>query len=107
MQPLDKRTYWQQHVDACRSSGLTQAEYARRAGVTVKRLGYWIRRDQHSQLSEAPGQVTHATVSALVPVVVNPASLSGELLLQGFVWTLSLPSSVPAAWLVSLLKGLS
>ncbi len=107
MKQLAKRTYWQQHVDAYRSSGLTQAEYAQRAGLAINRLGYWIRRDQDSQRPAAPGQAALAAVPELLPVVVNPAPSSEGLLLQGSGWTLSLPASVPASWLVTLLRGLS
>ena len=35
------REWWSRHVAGWRSSGLTQAEYARRHGITVGSLGRW------------------------------------------------------------------
>jgi hypothetical protein len=35
---------WLQHVDAWRSSGLTQAQYCRQHGLAAKSFSFWLRR---------------------------------------------------------------
>ena len=36
-----KEQYWRMHVEAWRSSGLSQAEYSRRSEVSQQGLSYW------------------------------------------------------------------
>lgn len=44
MTNIDKRGYWQQHIDAWQRSGLTQKAYCERESVSLARFGYWRRR---------------------------------------------------------------
>ncbi len=60
--------FWQQHIEAWRSSGLTQAEYARQHQLVVKRFSYHKRR----YFSESGAKPTaSSSTAALVPVTVT------------------------------------
>lgn len=37
----EKTAFWRWHVDALRESRLSQADYSRRKGISIKCLGYW------------------------------------------------------------------
>lgn len=39
-----KQEYWQQHITAWRSSGLSQRQYCAREGLAVQTFGYWQRK---------------------------------------------------------------
>ena len=38
---VEKTTFWQQHVDAWRTSNLTQRKYAKQHGLVAARFVYW------------------------------------------------------------------
>jgi hypothetical protein len=61
-----KADYWREQVDLWRSSGLSQAEYCRRAGISASSLCYWKRR-----LGVEPPA---SWVPAIVPVPLSCAS---------------------------------
>lgn len=46
----NKEQYWRGHIDAWRSSGLSQVEYCRRAQVSAQALSYW-----KQKFAEKPG----------------------------------------------------
>lgn len=59
--------YWRAHVDAWRESGLSQAEYSRRHGVSVKALWYWKRRFEKEQNPSAAAPVIIAVQPSQLP----------------------------------------
>ena len=68
-----KTAFWRKHVDTWRESGLSQAEYSRQAGVSVKGLGYWKRRfERERKAQEMPP--TPAIVAVQLPQLQEPAS---------------------------------
>jgi len=36
----ERRRFWEHHLEQCRASGLSQAEYCRRHGLSIKSFGY-------------------------------------------------------------------
>ena len=38
----NKQTYWQTRLDAWRQSGLSQASYCKRHGLSLSSFGYWL-----------------------------------------------------------------
>jgi hypothetical protein len=40
----EKATYWSEHIEACRRSGLSQGAYCRRHGLSQSSLSYWRKR---------------------------------------------------------------
>lgn len=60
-----KTAFWRKHVDTWRESRLSQAEYSRQAGVSVKGLGYWKRKFEREGEQE-PKEAT--TAPAIVAV---------------------------------------
>lgn len=61
---MTKSEYWQRHVVAQRSSGLTQARYCAREGISASQLGYWAQKEERAT-SEAPGRFLAIRTSAL------------------------------------------
>ena len=89
MRSSTARLFWQQHLDACRASGLRQAEYCRQHGLPPKYLTLWKRKlavlagDSASAAPTAPAKPNQKprrkadrTTPALIPVVVTQASSS-------------------------------
>lgn len=44
-----KRQLWRERYDEFKQSGLTQAEYCRQHGLSVKALSYWVRKYSRQQ----------------------------------------------------------
>ncbi|WP_457576292.1 IS66 family insertion sequence element accessory protein TnpA [Desulfomarina sp.] len=39
-----KYEFWQNHINSCENSGLTQKEYCRQNGLAIQTFGYWKRK---------------------------------------------------------------
>lgn len=63
-----KVEFWKPHLAAWNGSGLSQAEYCRRHGLSIKSFAYWRRRLGR----------TEGVAGALVPIVVADAPTSDE-----------------------------
>lgn len=50
----EKINFWLEHVAKWRSSGLTQAEYCRQSGLSIKSMGYWKRRFDRDRTPLSP-----------------------------------------------------
>lgn len=73
-------------VEGYERSGLTRAEYCRRAGIPVTTLDYYRRRQsEHKQPGQQPAH--------LLPVTIIPAGLS-----RGFVLALSNGRRIESDW---------
>ena len=97
------RAFWEQHVAACEASGSTRAAYCRWHSLKVCSFKYW--RIRLRSLATATTAAT-ATRQALVPVILStppPATTALELCVGDQV-RLSLPASVDAMWLGTLLR---
>ncbi|WP_339436066.1 hypothetical protein [Pseudomonas sp. EL_65y_Pfl1_R32] len=89
-----RRTFWAEHVQAWRSSGLTQVAYCEQHQLNTKSFGYWFR-------SRELGNET----LTLVPIAVHePAQISDLLLRHPSGWELVLPREVEPAWLAHLFQ---
>jgi hypothetical protein len=63
--PLEKRAYWQQHIDQWQQSGLSQIEYCRRNRIKKYQWGYWKKR-----------LIAPKSPAMLVPVTIPSQSAS-------------------------------
>ena len=86
------RLFWQQHLDACRASGLRQAEYCRQHGLPPKYMTLWKRKLTDLAAGSAPAAAPAPPAPAksdrkrrrkadrstptLIPVVVTQARAS-------------------------------
>ena len=94
MRSSTARIFWQQHLDACRASGLRQAEYCRQHGLPPKYLTLWKRKLAELAAGSAPAAApappapapaksdrkrrrkADRSTPALIPVVVTQAQAS-------------------------------
>jgi transposase-like protein len=105
MAEIRSREFWAQHVAACAASGLSRAAYCRRHDLSYWTFNDWRRRVESAQ----PRPVSTAQHQSLVPVVLSstrPTAAMLELRVGDQV-RLSLPASVDAAWLGSLLRSVA
>lgn len=89
----------QTHVHRWRSSGQTRAEYCARHGLNVHTFDGWRRK------AEASVTLVPLTVRDAARAV--PSAGTAMVLTCGEGVRLELNASVPAAWLVEVLRGLS
>lgn len=98
------RDFWQQHVAAFEASGERRAAYCRRHGLNFWTFDGWRRRLQASAATErTPGQL-------LVPVMIDAPCPPHANMLEvrvGIGVRMSVPISVDAAWLGTLLRAAS
>jgi hypothetical protein len=64
MRSSTARIFWQQHLDACRASGLRQAEYCRQHGLPPKYLTLWKRKLAELAAGSAPAAAAAPPASA-------------------------------------------
>ncbi len=92
MRSSTARLFWQQHLDACRASGLRQAEYCRQHGLPPKYMTLWKRKLTDLAAGSAPAAAPAPPAPAksdrkrrrkadrstptLIPVVVTQAQAS-------------------------------
>lgn len=89
-----KQAYWTEHHRAWRASGLTQAAYCERHGLTVGNFAYWLGK-----------QRKQAVPLTLVPIPLG-AGAHSPVLLGATGWRLELPAQVSPDWLADLLRRL-
>lgn len=94
-----RRALWMDRIQQWRESGLSQRAFARRHGLHSRQVSYWVARftecDASAQL--IPISVKHAAPDSQSPALTLH-SPSG--------WTVTIPPSLPAAWLGALLQSL-
>jgi hypothetical protein len=90
---------WGKHIEAWQGSGLSQAAYCRRHGLSAAYFSQRLR--AHRATAVSGGQ-------ALIPVRVEPAAPAGESLVlhRGEGQRLEIPASVSPRWLAELLQCL-
>ncbi len=47
---VPKQEFWQQHIEECKRSTLSQTQYCRTHGLALSTFGYWKRRLQRSRI---------------------------------------------------------
>jgi hypothetical protein len=63
----EKTDFWREHVAKWRASDLSQAEYCRQAGVSIKSMGYWKRRFERDRQPSSPPVIVPVPRHHLVP----------------------------------------
>jgi len=63
----EKANFWREHVAKWRTSALSQAEYCRQNGVSIKSLGYWKRRFERDQQLPSPPVIVPVPPQHLTP----------------------------------------
>jgi len=91
-----RRRFWEHHLEQCRTSGLSQADYCRRHGLSIKSFGYRKR---------TIGTSTPCLVEVPLPapVYTPPKSLS---LAVGSRYTIRIEPGFDAGTLYQLLEVL-
>ena len=67
MRSSTARIFWQQHLDACRASGLRQAEYCRQHGLPPKYMTLWKRKLAELAAGSAPAAAPAPPAPAPAP----------------------------------------
>jgi hypothetical protein len=102
--------YWREHVESWRESGLSQAVYARQAGIHHATLGYWKRKFERAQpLCASRPLVVPVPMDLLsghVPAQAIEAPHAGAFLLHLGAYHLEVPPDFAAPALVRLLQCL-
>jgi transposase-like protein len=104
---MKTHTQWQQHVEAWRESGLSQADYCRQHGLNHKTFSVWTRRVQHdlSLNKDVSLELISVQVASSAPVAATEAS--AIILRLTNDTQLELSSAVSPRWLAELLQCLS
>ena len=92
--------YWQNHLDACKQSELTQKDYCAQHGLSTKSFYRWLRKEKDAA-------TTAKSSLTLVPVSVVGAATTGSLirLHSPGGWRIELPVG-SAPWLADVLRHL-
>ena len=90
-----KYLFWQKHLRAWETSGLTQAAYCQRHRLSLASFGYWRTR----------GKQTATEAAAIIPVVREPVYAGVQLRSPGG-WQIALPASLDFTELRALLATL-
>ena len=85
-----KLVYWRDQMDAWLGSGLSLAEYSRRAGISDRALGYWKRRFEREQqfdnaaplIVAVPIQAVAESATKYRPIIIH-ASQGFRLEIEG------------------------
>ena len=67
----ERRRFWEYHLGQCRTSGLSQAEYCRRHGLSVRSFGY-----RKRTIAKAPLTFVEVPLAAPVHCPPNPLTLA-------------------------------
>jgi transposase-like protein len=95
--------FWSEHVAAAESCGISKARYCRQHGLTYKTFLRW-----SSLLQADPG--ASLAPQSLVPLAltaVSPDAHAPMTLRIGADVSLTMPVSIDAVWLATLLRGVS
>lgn len=109
MRREERRALWQERINQWQQSGLGLAAFARQHELDIKRLAYWRARLN----SHEPGSA-HQT---LIPLRIKPvspqvdastpsASATCLIITSPGGWHISMPTTLPVAWLGELLGHL-
>ena len=98
MQTSKTEAFWRRHVEAWRSSGLTQKQYGAKHGINALTLAHWsclLKRK-----SSPPGQT-------LVPVRVVGNTPPATIELEHGTWRIAVPVGTDPRWLAALIRETS
>lgn len=98
MQASKTEAFWRRHVEAWRSSDLTQKQYSAKYGINALTLAHWSY--LLKRRSSKPAQ-------ALVPVRVIGDTPSATIHLQHGAWRIAVPVGTDPLWLAALIREAS
>lgn len=98
MQASKTEAFWRRHVEAWRSSGLTQKQYSAKHGINALTLAHWSY--LLKRRSSKPAQ-------ALVPVRVIGEAPPMMVELQHGAWRIAVPVGTDPRWLAALIRETS
>jgi len=68
-----KESYWREQVAKWHDSGLSQAEFCRRAGLSSRALGYWKHRLAQAHSPGEPNRTSQAVVAVRMAPATEPS----------------------------------
>jgi len=98
-------TQWLGHVEQWRTSGLSQAGYCAREGLSVSAFGYWVAKANRGARTQGPQSLTLVAARAQWLDLPGRAEASTLTVRSPGGWQLSFAQCPPAAWLRELLDG--
>jgi hypothetical protein len=98
MQPSKTEAFWRRHVEAWRSSGLTQKQYGVKHGINAVTLAHWSHRLQRKP--NPPAQ-------ALVPIRVIGEVSAASIELRRDAWRIVVPVGTDPRWLAALVHEMA
>jgi len=98
VQASKTEAFWRRHVEAWRSSGLTQKQYSAKHGINALTLAHWSY--LLKRRSSKPAQ-------ALVPVRVIGEAPPMTVELQHGAWRIAVPVGTDPRWLAALIRETS
>ena len=98
MQPSKTETFWRRHVEAWRSSGLTQKQYGEKHGVNALTLAQWSHRLKRK---------SNMPVQALVPIRVVGDVPAATVELRHDAWRIVVPVGTDPRWLAAVMRETS
>jgi hypothetical protein len=98
MQASKTEAFWRRHVEAWRSSGLTQKQYGVKHSINAVTLAHWSHR-----LRRKPNVPAQALVPIRVVGEVSPATIE----LRRDAWRIVVPVGTDPRWLAALIRETS
>jgi hypothetical protein len=95
MQPSKTEAFWRRHVEAWRSSGLTQKQYGVKHSINAVTLAHWSHRLQRKP---------NTSVQALVPIRVIGEVPAASIELRYGTWRIVVPVGTDPRWLAALMR---
>ena len=71
-----KRQYWHNHIEAWQNSGLSQAEYVRRNGLSIKTFGYYKRRSHSAPKPQLQQTLVPVSIEREKPIGTTESGIS-------------------------------
>lgn len=98
MQASKTESFWQRHVEAWRSSALTQKQYSAKHGINALTLAHW-----SYLLKRKASRPRQALVPVRVVGEIPPATIE----LQHGTWRIAVPIGTDPRWLAALIRETS
>ncbi|MFZ6677774.1 IS66 family insertion sequence element accessory protein TnpA [Undibacterium sp. Tian12W] len=105
----ERRTLWQERINQWQQSGLRLAAFSRHHELDIKRLAYWRTRLKSIALESAHQTLDPLRIQPVSPQVdaSAPSAMEGCLSITSpGGWHITLPTTLPVAWLGELLGHL-
>jgi len=96
--------FWAKHLEAIKREAMSKTEYAKRHGISVKRLYYWQRRLKAPPANTVAASQPKAFVSLRVEEPVSHRSTNCTLVL-GSGMRLEMSALPAPTWLAALVKS--